>query len=206
MRNFEPWMAFLQAVNGEERAANMPLRWPWQGSHPIETVHVGEKPLRRTHNRLDLVLPFISLRCPSFHHVHLPRVRTPQCSLCQAACTCVCLLSILSCLSAVNSAAIHLRCTPPMAGTVNLESMEVEVPVCRFQRELERVCVPLLSDRTGWKIANGRTISNRKCWSDFLFVVLEKQQKTTNKLKICTKKWLFLRSSLYTQVYMYIVA
>lgn len=49
----------------------------------FETVHVDKKPLRRTHNRLNLVLPFISLRCPSFHHVHLPRVGTPQCSLCQ---------------------------------------------------------------------------------------------------------------------------
>lgn len=32
---------------------------------------------------LDLVLPFISHRSPSFHHIQLPRVGTPQCSFCQ---------------------------------------------------------------------------------------------------------------------------
>lgn len=41
--NIEPWMAFLQAVNGEEKAANVPLRRPWQGSHPFLNSAHGQK-------------------------------------------------------------------------------------------------------------------------------------------------------------------
>lgn len=75
-----------------------------------------------------------------------------------------------------------------MAGTANLESMEVEVPVCRFQRELEGVCVPYLTG-LGERLQMAELYPTESVGLiSCLFVVLEKQQKTTNKLKICTKK------------------
>lgn len=148
------------------------------------------KPLRRTYKRLDLVLPFISLRSPSFHHAHLPKVRTPQCSLCQQLPAHV-FVSWVFFHVWVRWKAPLFTCDAHHRWLVSLTQSQwrEKCQSADFKGSLRGfVCLYCLTALCVWRTANGRTISNRKCWFDFLSFCGLRKTETTNKVKICTQR------------------
>lgn len=71
----------------------------------------------------------------------------------------VCVYVCLKCLVFFFMFECSVQCTYSFASLTDmgdLESMKAEAPACRFQREIERVWIPLSSDSTVWKLFDVR--------------------------------------------------